>query len=195
MSDETTYKPSNQERDSLYNREPGIVVIPGSNYANEMQRFEQFSSKYGNEPGNPYVYRPFPKMVYKAEEWRGKVACMAAPPDSAEFSNPAEFQRTEELARKYTERCCRIVQDEAEYLRAKADGWRDDPMAAVEAGLERRRSLANAAAQRNYDDRNMGELARREAAATIAAAGGEHQPEIHAQAVRRRGRPRKNPPV
>ncbi len=191
---EIEYKPRNQETDSLFNREPGIVVIPGSNYANEMQKFEQFPSKYGNNPGNPYVYRPFPKMVYKAEEWKGKICCLAAPPDSAEFANPGEYARMDELARKFTERCCRIVQDETEYIRARTDGWRDDPQAAVEAGLERQRSLATAAAERNHDDRNMGELAKREIAARVAEVGGEHQPEIQAQPVKRRpGRPPKSP--
>jgi len=192
MSDETLYRPRNQETDSLWNREPGIVVVPGSNYANEMQKFEQFPSKYGNEPGNPYVYRPFPKMVYKAEEWKGKVACLAAPPDPAEFANPAEFQRTEEQARKFTDRCCRIVQDETDYLTARADGWRDSPSDAVVAGLERQRSIGTAAAERNYSDRSMGELAKREIAQRVADAGGEHQPEIPETPIRRRGRPRKN---
>ncbi len=194
MSDDTLYRPSNQERDNLYNREPGIVVIPGSNYANEMQKFEQFPSKYGNNPGNPYVYRPYPKMIYKAQEWRGKVACMAAPVDPTEFPNPAEFARMEEAAARFTERCCRIVADEAEHLSAKADGWRDHPTEALTAGLERQRSLATAAAERAYDDRNIGELARREVAAKVAEVGGEHLPEIVMQPTKRRpGRPRKNP--
>jgi hypothetical protein len=188
MTEETLYRPSNQERDDLYNREPGIVVVPGSNYANEMQKFEQFPSKYGNAPGNPYVYRPFPKMVYRAEEWKGKVACLAAPPDPSEFANPAEFQRTEEQARKFTDRCCRVVQNETEYLTARADGWRENPADAMTAGLERQRSVGTAAAERNYDDRNMGELAKREIIAEVSERGGEHVAEM----PRRRGRPRKN---
>jgi len=93
-----------QESASAWNREPGIVVVPGSNYAREMAKWEQFPSKYG-QPGNPYVYRPFPKMVYRAELWQGKPVCMAAVADPSSFPNINEFNRMEDLARKFTEGC------------------------------------------------------------------------------------------
>ena len=68
----------NEQTDPRYNREPGIVLIPGSNYVNEVAKFEQQPTKYtvGTVPGNPYVFRPFPKMLFRAELYNGKAICM-----------------------------------------------------------------------------------------------------------------------
>lgn len=187
MSDEATYRPTNQEKDSLYNRQPGIVVIPGSNYANEMQKFEQFPSKYGGSPGNPYVKREFPKMLYRAEEYKGKVCCMAAPPDSHDFGDPREYERADEGARRFTEKCQKIVGNETEMSRAKEDGWREGPEEAVSYLLSRQREQGTQAAHRNHDDRNMSAPAKREAK-KIAEEIGDHVPEIPEQ-PKRRGRP------
>ena len=182
------YKPFNQHSDPQYNREAGIVVVPGSNYAKEMTKFEQFPSKYtaGSQPGNPYRYRPFPKMLYRAQHWNGARACMAAPPDPVDFRDPRDFERAEEAARKFTEKCQRIVQDESEYQKAFEDSWRESPKEAIEALEARDRGIANATAERNWQDRNMGEQAKLEAAEAVAAVGGEHLPEIVEKS--RRGR-------
>lgn len=190
MSEE--YKPFNVENDPNYNREPGIVIVPGSNYANEMQKFEQWPSKYGANPGNPYRYRPFPKMLYRAQLWSGIAKCMAPPPDPAEYADPREYERTIDMARKFTEQCQLIVKDEIEYQRARENGWCEDPVEAVEYLKRRERDRSNATAERNYDDRNMSEPAKREAAAAVAEAGGEHLPEIPEKPKKRRGRPPKN---
>jgi hypothetical protein len=188
------FKPFSQETHPDYNREPGLVPVPGSNFSKEMAKFEQFHSKWtmGSSPGNPYTYRPYPKMLYRAQHWNGKVCCMAAPPDPAEFRDPQEFNRAEEAARKFTERCQRIVRDATEHARAAEDGWRESPQEAVEYLLSRDRERSTATAERNWQDRNMSEQAKREIAAEIEAVGGEHLPEIP-EAPRRRGRPRKNP--
>ena len=187
MSDE--YKPVSQEIHPDYNRQPGVVVVPGSNFANEMMKFEQFPSKYGNAPGNPYTYRPFPKMLYKAQTPPGGGApkCMASPPDSAEFTNPQEFQRAEQQARKFTEQCQLVVNDDVEYSKARENGWCESPVDAVEWAQNRDRAIGEATAHRNYEDRNMSEAAQREIRAQIAEHGGEHQPEI---IEKRRGRPK-----
>ena len=186
------FKPFNQENHPEWNREPGIVIVPGSNYANEMQKFEQFPGRYGGSPGNPYTYRAFPKMVYRAEHWNGKAACMAAQPDPMEYLDPREWERVEELSRRFSERCQRIVKDEAEYQRAMEDGWRESPSEAVEYLLARDRARADATAHRNHEDRNMSAQAKAEAATAVAEAGGEHLPEIP-ERPRRRGRPRLHP--
>ncbi|MEK9725817.1 MAG: hypothetical protein VW405_20360 [Rhodospirillaceae bacterium] len=188
------FKPFNIETHPEYNREPGIVIVPGSNYAKEMEKFEQFPSKYGTNPGNPYVYRPFPKMLYRAQLYQGVMACMAAPPDSGEFKgSPDEYQRACEAAQRFTDKCQRIVHSEAEMARAMEDGWRRTPAEAVAYLEGREKDRATATAERNYADRNMSEPAKREAAAAVAAVGGEHLPELPEQPKRRRGRPRKNP--
>lgn len=187
-----SFKPFNPDSHPDYNREPGIVIIPGSNYANEMQKFEQFPSKYGNNPGNPYRYKPFPKMLYRAQLWQGVAKCMAPPPDPLLFTDPREYERTQELARKFTDECQLVVKDDVEYQRARENGWCEDPVAAVEYLKGRQREVSNATAERNYADRNMSEKAKAEAAQAVAEAGGEHLPEIAEKPKKRRGRPPKN---
>jgi hypothetical protein len=185
-----------QERASQWNREPGIVVIPDSNYAKEMQKYEQYPSKYGGSPGNPYRYRPFPKMVYRAELWKGKPVCMAAQPDPSEFPNPNDVQRVEEQVRRFNERCQLIVRDEAELQKAKENGYREDPAEAVAYLEGRQRSESEGAAVRAFEDRNMSEPAKAEARAEalrVFDEEGRHAPEIAEKPKKRRGRPPKNP--
>jgi hypothetical protein len=183
-----------QETNKDWNREPGILIVPGSNYAKEMQKFEQFPSKYGPNPGNPYVYRPFPKMVYRAQIWQGKPLCMATPPDPMAFPNPADMQRVEEAARRFNENCQRIVMDEHELQVALEGGYREDPNEAVKYLEARQRAEANAAAERNYEDRLMSERARAEAKAEVRRAfeeEGRHAGEVPEKPRARRGRPPK----
>lgn len=190
------YRPFNQETDPSMNTEPGIALVPGSRFLHEVSKYEQFHSRYtqgvSGGPGNPYVYRPFPKMVYRAEHWQGKVCCMAATPDPYEFKDHREAERAEMAAQRFTERCQKIVRDETEFARAMEDGWRATPAEAVDHVLARDRAEANATAERNYQDRHMSEAARREVVEVELAAGGEHQPEItgskvaEAKAERRR---------
>jgi hypothetical protein len=170
-----------------YNREPGIVVIPGSNYAKEMAKHEQFPSKYGEVPGNPYVYRPFPKMVYQAQVWQGKAVCMATAEPNA-YPNPSEQLRAEEAARSFSERCQRTVNDQMEYQRAMEAGFRESPVEAVEYLEAKQRAIADAAAERNYADRNMGEKAKAESKVAVAKAfneEGSHLPAVPETPIKR----------
>jgi len=187
----------NPETAPDYNREPGIVIVPGSNYAKEMAKFEQFPSKYGETPGNPYTYRPFPKMVYKADIYQGKVVCMAAPPDPIAFQNPSDCQRAEEHALRFNQKCQRTVNDDRELQIAMETGFRESPAEAITYLEGRMRSEANAAAERNWEDRNMSEKAKVEAAVAVKKAfdeEGSHLPAVPETPIkRRRGRPRKNP--
>lgn len=182
-------RPFNQETDPRYNLEPGLVLVQGSAIVREHAKFEQFHTKYttGTVPGNPYQYRPFPKMLYRAESYNGKPCCMAAPPNWAMFKNSDEARFADEQARQFTERCQMIVKDESEMQRALENGWREDPQQAVEYLEGRTRRIGTATAERLYRDRNMSDRAKAEADAATAAAGGDHQPEIKAK----RGRPRK----
>ena len=186
-----TFRPFNPETHPSYNTEPGVVVVPGSNYAKEMEKHEQFPSKYGQNPGNAYKYRPFPKMLYKAHHWNGVVACMAAPPDSMAFSVQREYERAEELAKRFTEKCQLIVASEAEQSRAMESGWRGSPAEAIEYLNGRDSGVARATAERLYVDSKLSEPARREAEAAVAAVGGEHVPEIPEKPLVKRAYKRK----
>jgi hypothetical protein len=188
----TDYLPKNQEKDPLYNAEPGIAIVPGSNYQKYMQTFEQLpQSKYAlGEPGNPYVYRPYPKMLYRAQRppKGGAFACSLPQPDAAMFSDPRDLERAEQVQRKFDASCQRIVGDETERSRAMEDGWRESPGDAVSYMEARETDRSTAAAHRNYEDRNMSEPAKREIEAAQAQTDG-HLAEV----PRKRGRPRKQP--
>ena len=183
-------KPFNQEADPTWNREPGIILVPGSNFVREVSKFEQFPTQFtvGTQPGNPYTYRPYPKMLYRAESYRGKVCCMATVPDAYEFKDEREYEHAKQAAERFTQKCQLTVGNEEERSRAFEGGWRESPADAVEFALKRDRDVGVAAAHRNYEDRNMGEIAKREIADAVSEADG-HVAEIK----RRPGRPRKNP--
>jgi len=184
MADYRSFNPETAAED---NREPGVVIIPGSNYAKEMAKFEQFPSKYSENPGNPYVYRPFPKMVYKAELYQGMIRCMAAVSPN-EYVDVNQQMRAEEAARQFTEKCQRTVKDDRELQVAMEMGYRETPTEAV-AWLEaKQRSIADAAAERNYADRNMSEKAKVEAKAEVARAfneEGSHAAEVPEKPIKR----------
>jgi hypothetical protein len=186
------YMPLNQESDPRYNREPGIVMIPGSNYAKERAKFEMDPGPWGN-PGRPRVHHEYPMMVYRAELYNGKACCMAAPPNPNEFANPDEFRRAEERAAQFTKRCQMIVKNEHELQKAREAGFRAGPDEAVAYLDGREQDKANVTAQRNYEDRNLSDVAKREVAAAEAEAGGEHLPEIPEKPIRRRAAKKTGP--
>lgn len=183
----------NEETDPTWNREAGIVIIPGSNLQKENEKWEQFPGKWGSNPGNPYRYQPFPKMLYRADKFQGVVVCMAAPPDPMEYANPGEYTRKEEQARRFNESCQKIVKSEAEMAVAMESGWRETPEDAVAWVKARDAAHMERAANRAYTDRNLSEKAQAEVAKAIEAADGDPLAEVPEQPKRRRGRPRKNP--
>lgn len=171
MIDEAMHKPKNQDTDPYYNAEPGIAVVQGSPYAKYMEAFEQFPSKYGASPGNPYKYRPYPKMLYRADHYQGAVRCMAAEPNASEYQNSKEYEFHLEQARRFTEKCQITVNDEREHQKAMEAGWRETPDEAVAFLKGRDDARGRAAAERNYADRNMSEAAKAEKKAIEAEAG------------------------
>ena len=69
--------------DFIQAKRGGFRINPDGQEAAELRKHEQFPTYYtGAEgPGNPYRYRPFPKMLYRAELTEsGKVACGAEQP-------------------------------------------------------------------------------------------------------------------
>lgn len=190
MSDELTPRVVNQERDERYNREGGITIIPGSDDQRRMAKFEQFpDSKWAcGNPGNPYRYRPFPKMVYRAERFpgTGALSCQVAAPERWQYREERDFIMAEEGARRWNEKHYRIVQDEVEYAAAMEAGWRETPDGALRHAEERDKQVALQVAHRNHDDRNLSPAAQAEIRAAEDAAG-EPLPEITEQRrVRRR---------
>ena len=185
MPDE--YKPLNQETDPNYNVKPGIIKTPGSKLALEMEKFEQFPSAWGTNPGNPYRYREFPKMVFKAQKINGKPFVMMPDPQRFDYRSRDEFKAAHEQKQRFDSECQRIVKDEREHSRALEDGWRDSPDDAIAFVNDRDDQISRATAEREYADRNVSEAAAAEIKAAKDAVGNEHLPEIPEQpTVKRR---------
>ena len=188
MADEN-YRPLNQETDPEYNAKPGMVKVPGSKLGLEMERWEQFPSAWGNNPGNPYKFRPFPRMIFKAQKVNGKPHVMMPDPNRFEYKTRDEFKAAFDYKQRFDSECQRIVQSEAEFSRAMEDGWRASPDEAIQHVMGRDDMISRETAEREYRDQKMSEPARREIKAAKDAAGNEHLPEIPETPVRRRGRP------
>lgn len=178
----------------------GVQVLPGSEQAKELAKWEQFPTPYttgsdGDAPvGNPYTFRAYPKMLYRAvERSDGKAVCMEPQPvprGGGEDAN-ARFQYEMLSWERHIQSCCRTVKSDDEERIALNDGWRPTPADALSAHEERAFASARAAAESAFDDRNMGELAQRERASYETEVSG-HLTEVP-EVKRGPGRPRKEP--
>lgn len=135
---------------------------PESHYAKEMRKWEK-----------PYRFAKYPQMLYKARK-----------PASG-----GPYICTDPLSESFSASCQLVVRDDAEFEKALSEGWREglDEAVAHAQGLDD--DIAEAAAYRAHEDRNMSERAKLEAAAADDATA-EHVPEVVEQ-KRRPGRPRK----
>jgi hypothetical protein len=109
-----------------------------TDYAKEMARWNQ-----------PYVFQPFPKMLYRGTTVHGRVTVE---------------QRT--------------VATEGELDLAADNGWRTNPQTATDEETRRQEQVGTAAAERAYADRRLSPAAQAEAAAADQAAGAKHLGEI-----------------
>lgn len=164
-----------------------------SETAKELAKWEQHPTKYvaeGLQPGNPYRFVPYPKMVYMARQTHsGKWAVTEQAPPQFGFQDLNAWDRACQAAAHFTESCQRIVNSEEEEKRAMEEGWRATPQGAMEWRESLEKAIGQAAAERNYRDRSMGEKAKEEAAQVEAETFG-HVAEI--PEAKRRGRPRKD---
>jgi hypothetical protein len=86
----------------------------------------------------PYVYKEFPRMVYKAyARDNGKVLC----------GDPAD--------EGFTRACQRTVQSEDELRQARTQGWAVSPEDALEQYEAGQRTIAEAAAEANHAAQRM----------------------------------------
>lgn len=152
----------------------------------EYAKFEQLERDVprGLRPGNPYVKREYPAMLYQARQMpNGKYAvAMQAPAYSQLHRDMNEWARDCMFAESFTASCQRVVASREEHMRAREDGWRDDPAEAMLAREALDKAVSDAAAERNWTDRNMGEKAKAEAEAfekqKSAAGIMGHTPEV-----------------
>jgi hypothetical protein len=136
-----------------------------SNYAKEMRRHEATHTVFG-APGRPYVYREFPKMLYKFARVQGKGIIV-----DETFS----------------------VGDEDEQRRMESRGFhakQEDAIAAIEREQTRDGILA---AEREYAIQHgrHSEKAVNEVRQAEEAHGATHLPEVPRTPIKKRGRPAK----
>lgn len=156
--------------------------------AKEEAKWEQFERDCprGLSPGNPYVKRLYPWMLYKAHQMpNGKFAVSQDEPTFFGFRDANEWQRAKDEATRFTTSCQRTVMSETEHERARADGWRNSPQEALDFQASLQKLMGDEAARQNFADKNMSEKALEEKRKLEADHFG-HLPEIPAQPIVRR---------
>lgn len=173
----------------------GIVINPSSEYAKELRKWEQHHTRFAlNEegdsvPGHPYVYRPYPRMLYKAyKRPNGQYACVEGTPSPFLYPDAQSYERACFEVDQFNKSCQRIVQSEGEEAREKGQGWRNSPAEALELAEAREQEMAQAAAEANFAVQRMTGQAKQEWA---DAAEQTHEHVVDVVPKRKRGRPAK----
>jgi hypothetical protein len=128
-------------------------------------------------------FAPFPRMMYMAQRRPDGVYSVGETEDRLAGGNVESFNA----------RCQMVVNSEQEMSAALERGWRPTPREAMERHEAKETAISTAAAHRAYEDRNLSDAARAEAAAYEASTP-EHVAEIPVQR-RGPGRPRKDATV
>lgn len=126
----------------------GIIYTDESAYIKELAKWEQHRGKITEAPGNPYVFRPFPKCLYRAVKLEtGKVVSY-----ETDLRTGQPYPGT-----------MRIVGSDDEMLKAKGEGWIEgSPADAVAAFEQREQEIGRAAAEAIAAAQRMSERARKE---------------------------------
>lgn len=165
----------------------GIVRTGETEYDRELARWNTPKRLGGHGPDG---YERFPQMLYKAfRHDNGQTMCMEPPPLVHMFLSMPEFLRAEAVAKAFTDKCQTTVRNEAEYDRARAEGWRDTSAEAIAHFEAMQREIADAAAEEQFRVRRMGEKARGEFDAAQASTDA-HVPDLPAP-KKRPGRPKR----
>lgn len=146
-----------------------VIITPDSELGKELRRWEQHNTKLALDndgvfkPGNPYVFRPYPKMVYKAvKKENGKVVCMVPLPEPVHFALQNAYLAAVADAEALNARCHKIVESEQQWMVAKGQGWCESPEAAIEQFEREEQALGNAAAEAAFAASRMSDKAQRD---------------------------------
>lgn len=143
----------------------GIVWSPASQYVKELRKWEQFPSEWTvkSRPGNPYVFREYPKMLYKVQRQPNQqFACMMPMPDPYSYDRQDQYQQAILMAESFNRTCQKIVGNEGEERIAKGQGWALSASAAMELHEKEQRAIGDLAAEAAFNARRMNEQAREE---------------------------------
>ena len=149
----------------------------------------QVSAHFAHKPYDP-KQNPYPRMMFMARKREdGRLMCGAPEPHPSHFKEPAAYWFEFTAVDQFNRNCQRVVNSEDEYRQAVDEGWRDDPKEAMAHAQKLEDMISEAAAHRHWQDRNMSEKAKKEAAEADEASD-QHLAEIP-EKPRKRGRPRK----
>jgi hypothetical protein len=143
----------------------GLVINPHSELGKELRKWEQHYSELtprGTKPGNPYEFRPYPKMLYRAVARKGKPECLVGVPEVWGYEKAEMFERAVQETEAFNKSNQKIVRDELEEAVATGQGWAESPAAAIAAYEQRQIAIGNAAAEANFAASRMSEKAQRE---------------------------------
>lgn len=159
----------------------GVEISPNSALGIELAKWE-----------GPHPYKEFPKMIYRAIKVDGKAICMMPTPSMFGWRDAAEYQMAILQAESITKSNQRIVQNEDEEKRAREDGWRETPQAALDHLEALDREIGKAAAEANFSARRMSDAAQRE---HRAATDSTHEHVVDLKPKRKYTKRSKNKPV
>jgi hypothetical protein len=145
----------------------GLVINPHSALGKELRKWEQFRTELvprGTNPGNPYVYRPYPKMLYLAQidPTTLQAACLLPLPEPYAFATADEYQRACLRVDSFNRSCTRVVGDESEERIAGGQGCAETPADALALYERKQQAIGNAAAEAAYAARGMSARAQAE---------------------------------
>lgn len=144
----------------------GVVVNPHSPLGKELARWEQHHTHLigrGQTPGNAYVYRPYPRMLFKAvKKQNGRVVCMEGEPPVHLFKEHAEYQRAYSEWQVLDQQCSKVVNSEEEERLAKGQGWCTSQQEAITRFEQEEQALSRAAAEANFAAAKMSTKAQAE---------------------------------
>lgn len=152
----------------------GLVISPESDLGKELSKWEQHRTRIVADdamPGNPYVFREYPKALYQARlhPRSGQATCLMPAPDTLTCRDEKEFERLCNETDNWNAKAMRKVpHEEAERL-AKGQGWAESPKAALEVFEKEQQEIARLAAEAAFQAQRMGEKARAELAEADAS--------------------------
>ena len=171
---------------------PSVQINPHSELGKELRKWEQhmtWLTPAGTRPGNPYVYRPFPKMLYRAERAsNGQTTCVLPSPSPWDYPNPEELARQQLHQEGWNKQHQRIVNSESEMLIAKGQGWAESPSDALELYEQRQIAISDEAGRVAYQAKRMSDKAQRELKQADESTDAHV---LDVKPVRKRGRPAK----
>lgn len=172
-----------------------VPPSPTSELGKELRKWEQHPTVYSltedgdHAPGNPYTFRAYPTMLYRAELVNGKATVIEQEPEySLIYPNDEAYQRACLAVQAANKRRQKIVSDEAQERIAKGQGWANSPQEALEVCEAQQIAIAQAAAEANHAAQRMSDQAQRELREANEAT--EHHV-VDVQPKKKRGRPAK----